>query len=156
MVESGDLSAFLIVIACIAISAALVGFVFLMVFLMLRLFAKASGLNKLADLYPAEGEPEGQEHTRQTIKVGAVRYRRCVTVIVNARGLYLSVQPKLSKRRPILIPWEEVKKTEKGRLYWDSARQLFVGEPKVATVTVFTSLFRAMHPYLSPSIVGDT
>ena len=155
MMESGALSVILIVIGCIAVSVALVGFVFLMVFLMLKLFAKASGLNKLADLYPAGGEPGGQRYTRQTVKVGAVRYRRCVTINVNPGGLYLLVRPTLGKHQSILIPWKEIKRIEKRRLYWDSARQLLIGDPKVATVTVFTSLFRVMHPYLSPSIVGD-
>ena len=70
-----------------------------------KLFSNASGWTALANRYHTTQKPPPENSsTWQTIAVGAVRYRNCVTVACLPEGLYLSVwlNPAL------LIPWNEI------------------------------------------------
>jgi hypothetical protein len=116
---------------------------------MMRIFAGISGWNRLAERYPAGDAPEGAKHTKQTVQVGAVRYRRCVTVCLSPQGLYVWARPILSKYPPILIPWDEIQHIQETRLYWERAMQLSVGSPQVGTITVQKRLFELIQPYLN-------
>ena len=117
---------------------------------MFQVFGRVSGLNRLAQAYPAPRALAGQTLTGRTVQIGAVRYRRCVTVNVSEAGLYLWVRPVLSQHQPILIPWSEVKQVRETVLYWQRAMRLFIGVPEVATVTLPMDLFSIASPYLGP------
>ena len=118
----------------------------------MRFFASISGLTRLASQYAASQPPEGQQLTKQTVQVGAVRFRRCVTVHVGSPGLHLLVHPIMSRYPPILIPWEEIRGAQPALIYWQSAKRMAVGKPSVATITVKTSLFRILEPYLQTPV----
>ena len=74
------------------------------------IFAQTSRWNALAQRYGAIMEPEGRKLMRQTIKVGAVRWRLCVTVVLSPQGMYLHLGHRQSwlsairKHPPVLIP----------------------------------------------------
>jgi hypothetical protein len=116
---------------------------------MLKLFARRSGLSALAERYPASDRPQHVDYTKQTVKFGAVRYRRCVGVSADAQGLYLDVNPPLGRRREILIPWDAVTAVHPARLYWRPAMAMSIGDPELATVTVYRRLFESLAPYMS-------
>ena len=142
----------LILIAIGAMLLILAGLAFLVVALWTRLSARASRWAALAKQYPADGLPAGRRHARQTVQVGAVRYRRCVTVGIDPLGLWLWVQPSLVRFHPLFIPWDEVKRTQETRLCSRKAVQLVIGEPSVATITVYRKLFEDLSPYLAPGL----
>jgi hypothetical protein len=116
---------------------------------MMRILAKVSGWTRLAARYPGADPPQGTNYTKQTVQVGAVRYRNCVTVCLSPQGLYLWARPTLSKYPPVLIPWDGIQRVQETRLYWERALQLSVGNPQVATITVRMGLFKLLQPYLS-------
>jgi hypothetical protein len=120
---------------------------------MMRLFAHTSGLTRLVARYPAARRPEGMERAKQTVRIGAVRYRGCVTVSIGSQGLHLCVRPTLGGCAPVLIPWSEVKGIQETRLYSRRAMQLSVGSPKVGTVTVYEGLFKLMQSHLSQDLL---
>ena len=128
--------------------AALLAVTLLAIVGMLRIFGRVSGLNRLAQAYPALSTPAGPTLAGRTVQIGAVRYRRCVTVHVSDAGLYLWVRPVLSRHQPILIPWSEVKQVRETMLYWQRAMRLSVGMPEVATVTLLMDLFTLVSPHL--------
>ena len=111
-------------------------------------FGKIGGLDGLARRYPAIHQPQGNQLTEQTIRVGPVRFRRCVTVSIEPEGLYLWVRLIMSNYTPILIPWDEVKVTQGAIIYWQKAVQMSIGTPQVATVAVKMNLFRLIEPHL--------
>lgn len=123
----------------------LAAFAFLFTLLLL-IFTHGSGWTKLAQTYPANHEPEGQKYIGRTIRVGAVRYRNCVTASINPYGLYLSVP--LPHHPPMLIPWSEFKGLGETRIYWRKAIVLSIGNPRVATIAFPMGLFELMRPYL--------
>ena len=116
------------------------------------IFTQFSGYDRLVKRYPAEGEPEGQAYTKQTVQIGPVRYRRCVTVHISSKGLYLQPHIFMIRYSPVLIPWNEVVRVENAMIYWGQARRLTVGEPEVGTVAMQMGLLRLIQPYLSPKL----
>jgi hypothetical protein len=119
---------------------------------MTGVFAKHSGLTGLAQRYPVTQPPAGATLAKQTVKVGAVRYRRCVDVSVGAGGLYLGVHPPFLEQGDVLIPWEEIKGARKTRLYSRRAVRLSIGEPEFGSVTLYKALYEQVAPYLQPGV----
>ena len=129
----------------------LLGGIFLIISLVWKKLGKASGLSKLAALFPSSYKPQGQDFSLRTIAVGSVRYRNCVYITVSPEGLYIrlrSVFPLMPKNPPLLIPWGRIKKAGEKRIYWRTAHCLDIGEPKAATLSVFDDVYQAVLPYL--------
>jgi hypothetical protein len=117
---------------------------------MTGIFAKHSGLTGLAQRYPVTQPPTGAMLATQTVKVGSVRYRRCVAVSVGEGGLYLGVHPPLLAKGDMLIPWEEIKEARKTMLYSRRAVRLSIGEPEFGSVTLYEGLYEQVVPHLRP------
>ena len=117
------------------------------------IFGKFSGWDNLAQKYGTTIEPVGTKFTSQTIKVGAVRYRWCVTVVLSPQGMYIYIGGGLvtlfGKFPPVLIPWSEFKARRKGWLYlgWP-AIEIPIGDPKIAVITFPKRLYEHMTTYL--------
>ena len=118
----------------------------------MRFIASISGLTRLASRYAASHPPEGRQFAKQTVQIGAVRFRKCVAVHVGSPGLHLHVRPIMSRYPPILIPWEEIQGRQPALVYWQSAMRMAIGKPSVATITVKASLFRIIEPYLQTPV----
>lgn len=116
------------------------------------IFTRASGLDRLAQRYPAAQIPAGTLRHKQTVQIGVVRYRRCVTVGIGPAGLYLWVQPPLGKQAQVQIPWREVKKTGKTKVFGRQGMQLSIGEPEIGDIRVYRELFRSMETFLHTQI----
>jgi hypothetical protein len=119
---------------------------------MTGIFAKLSGLTGLAQRYPVTQPPMGATLAKQTVRVGSVRYRRCVDVSVGEGGLYLGVHPPLLAQGDILIPWDEIRGAQKTRLYSRKAVRLSIGEPEFGSVTLYKALYEQVSPHLRPSV----
>lgn len=137
------------VVPFLAAFAALLAVTVLAVVGMLRVFGRVSGLNRLGQVYPAPGAPAGPVLAGQTVQIGTVRYRRCVTVNVSDAGLYLWARPILTRHQPILIPWSEVRQVQETMLYWQRAMRLSIGAPEVGSVTLLMGLFALVSPHLA-------
>ena len=85
---------------------------------------------------------------KQTVKVGVVRYRGCVTVNIGTEGLFLWVRPPLGRQGKFLIPWGEIKRVKKGRLYGLQGVCLSIGDPEVGEITVYQGLFDQIKAHL--------
>lgn len=119
------------------------------------IFAGISGLNRLVEKYLVKEYPEGKELVRQTVQFGLVRYRNCVTVIINIQGLYLKVSPPLSSSSEMLIPWDEIKRISHTRLYGSKAIQLSLGFSGKDNLIVYNELFELIQSYLIPNRYQD-
>ena len=115
---------------------------------MYRLFAHLSGLDQLVDVYPARTEPAGTKHTWQTVQIGPVVYRRCVTVHVGAEGLHLWVRPPFRTYPRLFIPWSEFSAVHAATLHWQRALRLSIGRPAVTTIACVGKLLQSIRPYL--------
>ena len=100
------------------------------------LFQKISGWDKLVKQYRAVDPPTGKEYTKQTVQIGPVRYRRCVTVHISDQGFYLQPRLVLARYPAVLIPWDEITRVTDSRIYWGRAKRLSIGEPEIGTVAV--------------------
>jgi hypothetical protein len=125
--------------------------------LVYSLFARISGWTVLAKRYGVVTEPEGRKLTRQTIKIGPVRWRGCVTVIISQGGLFLAlrnskVKTLLSRHPPLFIPWKELKDPRPGWLHTGGEATLVsVGFPEIETLTLPSGLYKEIVGFLQPS-----
>lgn len=108
------------------------------------IFSKVSGLNKLVDHYPAIKDPDGISQTKQTLKIGVVRYRRCVTVSIERDALFLLVSPPLGRKSKIMIPWHEIRQVSRTSLYGRQGVQMSIGDPVVGEITIYRDLFEQL------------
>ena len=129
----------LIVAGVVFLAGFVVGLVFLVLFLARQLGGTMGGWRRLAEVYGGDETPTGQTAMRQTIRVGAVTYKRCVTLGVADEGLYVAIW-----RKTALIPWTEFKAVGQATLFWQKVPMLTVGDPPVATMTVPVAVFQVM------------
>ena len=144
-----SLLVFLIVAGVALLAGFVVGLVFLILFLVKQLGGTTGGWRRLAEVYGSDKPPTGQIVTGQTIQVGAVTYKRCVTLGIAEEGLYVTIW-----RKTALIPWTEFKALGQATLYWQKVPMLTVGEPPVATMTVPVAVFQQMRGKLPAALTG--
>lgn len=111
------------------------------------IFAKISGLNKLVGYYPTKGCPDGKKLTKQTIQIGAIRYRSCVTIIVNEQGLYMKISVLFSSNE-LFVPWTDIKNPAQTSLYGQKAFKLSLVEAENSKLTVYKELFNLIERHL--------
>ncbi len=147
----------LAVVGLVALFAALVLLTLALMWWMHRIFARGSGYAELARRFPADHEPQGQKFTGQHVRVGAVRWRFCTTIVFSPEGLYLAVMagvpvignPRFTGHPPVLIPWSEIREVRRTVLYWRRAVALTVGEPAVVTLAMYESFWPYIAQYVS-------
>ena len=145
---------FLALAALILILLILLG-LFLLPRLVKSLGGRGGGWSLLGGHFTASFQPAGEFVRRQTIQVGRVVYKRCATVGVTSPGLYLEVKiPFSSRLKPLLIPWERIKRVREGNLHWKKTMILSIGEPEIGTVTLFLDLFAQVRPFLDPQLLS--
>ena len=135
----------LIVGASILFACLIVGFVLLVLFLLSK-----GGWRRLIKTYGTANPPAGQFIQRQTVKIGAVTYKRCVTVRIADEGLYLTIW-----RKTVLIPWDEFKAIEQTKLYWQKVPVLTIGNPQITKITMKNDLFAVMLERLTDREMAD-
>ncbi|HEX7475191.1 MAG TPA: hypothetical protein VF318_04430 [Dehalococcoidales bacterium] len=127
---------------------------------MYSIIGRWSGWNKLTQRFGTDVEPQGTKFKLQTIKVSAVRWRMCVTIILSPQGMYLRLATgpaSLLGRLPaVIIPWSEFKKPRKGRLYLDwKAVEMSVGEPEIVPITFRSTIYQKIMDYLDPTTARE-
>lgn len=113
-----------------------------------RIFARASGLTKIAERFGVTAPPKGLGFDKQTIQVGSVRFRRCVTVHLDEHGFYFWIRVIFSNYPQVLVPWHEIKQCEDTKIYGRRAVAFAVGSPALGMIRVPETLFAQMQPYL--------
>ena len=116
----------------------------------IRWVHRASGLGRLSPLFATAGVATGQSASRQTIKVGAVAYKRCATIGIGPEGLYLRVDSMLFGCPAVQIPWSEITAVSQARLYMRSAVGLTVGRAADVCIIVPASLAPLLNLYVQP------
>ena len=121
----------------------LVGLVTGMILLIMLLAKQISGgkgsFGRLAEKYAVAKPPATKLLPRQTIQVGAVVYKRRVSLGVEEQGLYVA-----KGRKTLLIPWNDFKAIGATTLFWQKVPLLTIGSPPVATISVPRPVFEMM------------
>ncbi|MFZ4807377.1 MAG: hypothetical protein ACOYLQ_08985 [Hyphomicrobiaceae bacterium] len=114
------------------------------------------GWGQLEPHYAVEPCSVAGAETRQTVQVGRVVYRNCVTVGASDAGLYLEMKSPLPiwRKPPLLIPWSAMTHIEQVRLFWQPAAMLHIGRPALATMTLPRALFRSIRSRLPATCEG--
>jgi len=104
------------------------------------------GWRRLAESFPARGQPSGRRFVMQGAKVGLVHYSGCLTICSSPEGLYLSVWlPFRLGHPPLLIPWHAVHNATIRRFLWIERVAFDVGSPSVTTVELSKKIFEGVN-----------
>ena len=112
------------------------------------ILSKVSGLSKLVSHYNTSLKPDTMSLTGQTIRIGVVKFRKCVAFRADESGLFLNINVPLWKSRKILIPWKDLQQAGYTKIYSQTAMSLTVGEDYLATIAVPMQMFYLMKPFL--------
>ncbi len=117
---------------------------FLLWLVIRTVFARLSGWDALARRFAAvAGRAPVWDWRGETVKVGAIRYRRCVRLAVDERGLCLA-EAGLLRHARLWIPWEEMGEAEASSFYGKPAMRVTVGRPAVGTLEFPVALYQAV------------
>ena len=139
----------LIVLGVVVVAGFVVALVFFILFLAKNLSGTTGGWRQLADVYATAKPPTGQNVTKQTLQIGAVTYKRCVTLGIADDGLYVTIWQKTA-----LVPWTDFKGVGEATLYWQKVPMLTIGDPPVAAMTVPVAVFQMMRKRLPTGLTG--
>lgn len=100
------------------------------------------GWRRLAESFPARGQPSGKRFFMQGGKVGLVTYSACLTIYSSSEGLYLSVWlPFRLGHPPLFIPWNAARNVATRRFLWAESVVFDVGSPGIATLQLSRKVF---------------
>jgi len=102
-----------------------------------------SGWTVLGRRFKAASTPARWDWVAQTIKVGTVRYRRCLRLSAEPEGLYIC-EASLMRAVPLYIPWGEIHQARPALLDGKNAVAVTVGTPPVATLEFPAVLYRSI------------
>lgn len=141
-------------IVVLALIASLAAFAFVLLRIIRKHAGGAGGWSALAARFATSAPMPAGALTGQTVQVGHVTYKRCVSVAADAAGLHLALTGigALFGNKPLLIPWPEFGPAQQERLYWAEAWRLPVGRPELAAVTLPAALMQQARPWLAARV----
>jgi hypothetical protein len=116
--------------------------------MIMRLFARLSGLSKIIEHYSTSRTSQGEKLVKQTIQIGAVRYRKCVFIDIDTQGFYFCIRTVFGKCPQIFLPWDEFGNIRESEIYGKKAKQFSIGEPPIGTIRIPEAIFNKMENYL--------
>jgi len=140
----------LLVIVLIIFAAALGG----LLIMFLTRFPIGSGGNwkSISERYAREAPPsDATIYNRQTVRLGCVTYKNCVSFGVSEKGLYMRLSGFLgavSKLSSAFIPWSDIKVAGESRMNFRKVVVLEIAKPAIASMTIFPDLFELIQPHL--------
>ncbi|MEP2777014.1 MAG: hypothetical protein ABJQ29_12530 [Luteolibacter sp.] len=100
------------------------------------------GWAALAKEFPEKGLPEGDSLNGESLQLnGFCNYNRIVRMTICERGLHLAVWPIFIGHKPVMIPWNEIRRAIPRKILWIEQVGFEVGEPKVAKMRVMRRTF---------------
>jgi len=111
-----------------------------------------SGLNLLAEQYPAPGQPMGQCLEKQTVQVNSIRWRRTASLCLTDQGLYLQI----ATAPAAFVPWQAIIDQGSSDLFMLPAHTLDLGQPKLVALRIYDQVYQQMAPYLQQKSQNPT
>jgi hypothetical protein len=131
-----------LLVAALAIGLASLYYVFRAV---AWLFGSGSGWRSLEQSFACDVDERVWTHRAETIRVGRVRFRHCVSAGIQPDALYLRTMA-IFRFRAIRVPWERMSGFQPDSIYSRKAMRFSVGSTPVA---VELPLYKAMYPHVS-------
>jgi|WetSurMetagenome_2_1015567.scaffolds.fasta_scaffold18828_4 hypothetical protein len=113
--------------------------------------------DELVARYGVDTPPQGTVLSGHTVQIGeglfAPIYKNCTTVGASAAGLYIgaNVILGLALLKPVLVPWNAIRRVEPATLYWQRAARVSIGDPEITPVILKMDAYRIIAEYLQPA-----
>lgn len=124
------------VLGVLLLGAMVTGLVYLILFLIQQIGGTTGGWRRLSKQFESTLPVAGVVFKHQTVQVGAVVYKGCVTIGVADEGMYVAIW-----RQTALVPWSEFKAIGQVTLYWKKIPSVTIGNPAIASMTIPPAAF---------------
>lgn len=114
-------------------------------YLIVTLLTRVSGWKSLAEHFTCDGPPPPNVLKRQTMQVGATRFRNSMSLGITAQGLYMHTR---FTRPDLFIPWAAFRSVRPTTIYWRNAYFLGIGQPEIGKIGIFEDQYAWMQPFL--------
>ena len=117
-----------------------------------------SGWDTLVVRYATDKIPQGTIKSGLTVQIGeglfAPIYKNWTTIGVSDAGLYIGAKgiAGLFGIKPVIIPWNEIRRVDPATLYWQKAARLSIGDPEITPLVLTSDSYWIIAKYLSPSL----
>lgn len=107
------------------------------------LISRVGGWANLAENFAFDGLPEGETLNSESLQLnGFCNYNRIVKMTICEHGLHLAVWPIFIGHKPVMIPWNEIRRAVPRSVFWIKQVGFEIGEPKVVTMRVMRKTYR--------------
>jgi hypothetical protein len=107
--------------------------------------------------YGTDTIPQGTVRSGQTVQIGeglfCPIYKNCTTIGASEAGLYIGAKgiAGLLGIKPVLIPWNAIRRVDPATLYWQRAARVSIGDPEITPVILMADSYRIIAGYLQPA-----
>lgn len=120
---------------------------FICFFTFIIFFISKAGWSDLAAKYQSETPFRGRRIGTISAGINLARYNNALVLFVSDKGMYIKSVLLFRPFHPaILIPWKEVMEVKEKKILFTNYFELFIGNPKVATISLKRSTFKKMFP----------
>lgn len=109
------------------------------------LFGEISEWHRLEQSFACDIDERLWTHRAETIRVGRIRFRHCVSAGIQPEALYLRAMA-IFRFRALRIPWARMSGFQPDSVYNRPAMRFTVGS---STIVVELKLYAAMYPHVS-------
>ena len=96
-----------------------------------------AGIAKLVTAFKAEPFPISGKRLKTTLQVGSIRYRKCASIMIVKKGVYVEVKYVFRAYPTIFIPFASIKEIKQATLYGLKARQFIFKDPGTPSIVFY-------------------
>lgn len=131
-------------------------FVFIGMWTLVTYIISRMGWSNLIDKYLYQDHFIGERVGIISASINSANYKNSLILKYNEDGFYL--RPMFLFRLfhpPVLIPWKEIKEVRTNKVLFSTTKQLIIGNPFVAMITLNENTFKKIENHLDRSITSE-
>jgi hypothetical protein len=126
--------------------------VFIGMFVLVTYLISKMGWVTLAEKFRTDLPFEGTKIGTISATINAGNYRNAIKLKYDYQGFYLKTVFFFRLfHPPVFIPWTEIKQVRNKKILFTQQKELVIGEPFVAMITISESVFNKIKDHIKPS-----
>jgi hypothetical protein len=124
-------------------------FIFIGMWVLVSFILSRKAWNKLVEKFRTDAPFDGNRIGIISADINSVSYKNSLILKCNQQGIYLKTTFLFRLfHLPVLIPWKEIKETRDGKVLFIRTKELVIGNPFIAMITIKASVYEKMERYL--------
>ena len=128
---------------------------FIAMFVVISFVISKMGWSRLAEEFKTDNKFDGKRVGLISATINSCNYKNIIVLKYNQYGIFLkTVFPFNLFHPPILIPWNEIKEVRDGKLLFFRFKELIIGNPFIAMITLKASVYKKIENGRDGSLYG--